>query len=50
VTPALWRIRQEDGKFQVHLGYTVRPYLKIKKTGPEAWLKQQSDYLASVKP
>jgi hypothetical protein len=28
---ALGRLRQEDCKFKVSLGYTVRPYLKKKK-------------------
>jgi hypothetical protein len=28
VTPALRRLRQEDHKFEVSLGYTARPYFK----------------------
>jgi hypothetical protein len=31
VIPALWRLRQEDLKFKVSLGYIVRVCLKKKK-------------------
>jgi hypothetical protein len=30
--PALERLRQEDQKFKVSLGYIARPYLKNKQT------------------
>jgi hypothetical protein len=30
MSPALGRLRQEDGEFQVSLGYMVRPCLKTK--------------------
>jgi hypothetical protein len=28
VIPALWRLRQEDCRFEASLSYIVRPYLK----------------------
>jgi hypothetical protein len=31
VIPALRRVRKEDHKFEVNLGYTVRPCLKNRK-------------------
>jgi hypothetical protein len=36
--PALWRPRQEDCKFETHLGYIARACFK-KQTGLLQWLR-----------
>lgn len=47
--PALWRQRQEDGKFKTNLGHLV-DLVTVTTKGLRIWFSWQSAYLSHTKP
>lgn len=47
--PALWRQRQEDGKFKTNLGHLI-DLVAVTTKGLRIWFSWQSAYLSHMKP